>query len=49
MSSSNVIELFENSEEHSLEEQLGLLAEITQSFAVVQGRLILPVCDYRYC
>ena len=33
MSSSNVIELFENSEQHSLQEQLGLLAEITQSFA----------------
>lgn len=33
MSSPNVLEMFENSEEHSLEEQLGLLAEITQSFA----------------
>ncbi len=33
MSSTNVIKLFEISEEHSLEEQLGLLAEITQSFA----------------
>jgi phosphoserine phosphatase RsbU/P len=32
-SATNVFELFENSEEHSLEEQLGLLAEITQSFA----------------
>ena len=33
MSSGTVLELFEKSEEHSLEEQLGLLAEITQSFA----------------
>ena len=33
MSSSNVLELFENTEQHSLEEQLGLLADITQSFA----------------
>jgi len=33
MSSGNVLELFEAGEEHSLEEQLGLLAEITQSFA----------------
>jgi len=31
MSSSNVIELFKNSEQHSLQEQLGLLAEIIQS------------------
>jgi phosphoserine phosphatase RsbU/P len=30
----NVLDLFENAEEHSLEEQLGLLAEITQSFAL---------------
>jgi sigma-B regulation protein RsbU (phosphoserine phosphatase) len=30
----NVLELFENKEEHTLEEQLGLLAEITQSFAL---------------
>jgi len=29
----NVLELFDKSEEHSLEDQLGLLAEITQSFA----------------
>ncbi len=33
MTSGVVLELFENSEQHSLEEQLGLLAEITQSFA----------------
>lgn len=33
MSSSNVLKIFESSEEHSLEEQLGLLAEIMQSFA----------------
>ena len=33
MSSANVLELFENNEKHSLEEQLGLLADITQSFA----------------
>lgn len=33
MSSANVLNLFENSKEHSLEEQLGLLAEVTQSFA----------------
>ncbi len=33
MNSPNVLDLFEKSEEHSLEEQLGLLAEVTQSFA----------------
>ena len=33
MSSANVLNLFESSKEHSLEEQLGLLAEVTQSFA----------------
>ena len=32
-SATNVFDLFDSSEEHSLEEQLGLLAEITQSFA----------------
>lgn len=32
MSATNVFELFEQGEEHSLEEQLGLLAEVTQSF-----------------
>ena len=32
-SASNVFELFDSSKEHSLEEQLGLLAEVTQSFA----------------
>ncbi|NKB38289.1 MAG: SpoIIE family protein phosphatase [Gammaproteobacteria bacterium] len=34
MTSGAVLDLFEKSEEHSLEEQLGLLAEITQSFAL---------------
>ena len=34
MSLSNVIELFKNSEQHSLQEQLGLLAEIIQSLII---------------
>ena len=34
MSSSNVIELFKNSEQYSLQEQLGLLAEIIQSLII---------------
>ena len=33
MSTGKVLELFDNSDEYSLEEQLGLLADITQSFA----------------
>ena len=33
MSTEKVLELFDNSDEYSLEDQLGLLADITQSFA----------------